>query len=173
MSEAADDEVDEPQTTALVAAFAQGVVVDDPSDHAVVARGRTELGQSQLEKSLYGAMKFLGVPQDGYAVTVQRGRFELRVSRAAVEALPATNTQAVDALKLFVGFGLLGVALYVMVVPWAAGIAWGLGLLLGGWQLRRGVASGRAMLAGKLAFSLATIARAEPRVLPPGQDDPS
>jgi len=39
--------------------------------------------------------------------------------------------------------------------------------LVGGWQLRRGMASGRAMLAGRLAVGLGMLAQAEKVILPP------
>ena len=44
---------------------------------------------------------------------------------------------------------------------------WGIGLMLGGWQLRQGMASGRAMLAGRLAIGLGMLAQEEKIILPP------
>lgn len=153
--------------------FSQGIVVDDPADHAVVAHGRTVLKHKQLEKVLFPAMRFLGIGREAYRVQLHDGEFELRLDRVAVETAASTQGAPKDALQTFLGFGLLGFALYTMVIPWAGGIIWGLGLLLGGWQLRRGLTSGRAMLAGKLAIALGMIASEEGLVLPPAGDRPA
>ena len=154
----------------FTAGFSEAMVVDDPSDHAIVARGRTVLRQKQLEKVLLPALKFLGITRDAYRVRLHDGEFELRLDKIAVDRAASTQSAPVDALKTFAGFGLLGFAVYQLIVPWAAGIIWGVGLLLGGWQLRRGLTSGRAMLAGKLAIALGMIAKEEGLVLPPADD---
>lgn len=153
--------------------FSDGIVVDDPDDRAVVARGRTVLAKAQLTKVLLPAMTFLGIARDEYKVRLHDGEFELRLSKLAVERAAATQGAPTDALKTFLSFGLLGFAVYSMVAPWAGGILWGIGLLLGGWQLRKGLTSGRAMLAGKLAIALAMIAQEEGLVLPPTGDRPA
>ena len=118
-------------------------------------------------------MSFLGIARDEYRVRLHDGEFELRMSKLAVERAAATQGAPKDALKTFFSFGLLGFAVYQMVVPWLGGIFWGIGLMLGGWQLRRGLTSGRAMLAGKLAIGLAMIAQDEGLVLPPTGDRPA
>lgn len=157
----------------FTAGFSEAIVVDDPSDHAIVARGRTVLRQKQLEKVLLPALKFLGIARDAYRVRLHDGEFELRLDKIAVDRAASTEGAPIDALKTFAGFGLLGFAVYQLIVPWGAGIVWGVGLLLGAWQLRRGLTSGRAMLAGKLAIALGMIAQEEGLVLPPAPDRPA
>ena len=51
-----------------------------------------------------------------------------------------------------------------------AAILWGVGLILGAWQLRRGLASGRAMLAARLAIALGMLAAEEQLILPPAEE---
>jgi hypothetical protein len=42
--------------------------------------------------------------------------------------------------------------------------------MLGAWQLRRGLATGRAMLGARVAIALGMVAQAEKLVLPPEGD---
>ena len=47
-------------------------------------------------------------------------------------------------------------------------LVWGMTLLLGAWSLRRGLVSGRTMLAARLAVGLGMLAHEEQLILPPG-----
>jgi len=153
--------------------FSEAIVVDDPKDHAVVAHGRTVLNKKQLNNVFNPAMRFLGIARDSFRVRLHDGEFEVRLDKTAVESAATAEGGPREALKAFLGFGGTGLLLYTMVVPWAGGIAWGIGMLVGGWQLRRGLVSGREMLAGKLAIALGMIAQEEGLVLPPTKDRPA
>ncbi|MCX4244908.1 hypothetical protein [Paraliomyxa miuraensis] len=147
--------------------FSSGMTVDDPLDGAIVARGRTVLRERELLRSLRPALQYLGVPADAVKLRIHDGSFELRVSKHAAEASRPALDAGKQALKLWLGFGLLGLAGYQLLAPFVAAIVWSAGLLLGGWQLRRGMASGRAMLAGRLAIGLGMLAQEEKIILPP------
>lgn len=147
--------------------FSSGMTVDDPLDGAVVARGRTVLREAELLRSLRPALQYLGVPIDAIKLRIHDGSFELRVSKHAAEASRPALDAGKQALKLWIGFGLLGLAGYQLLAPFVAALFWSVGLLLGGWQLRRGMASGRAMLAGRLAIGLGMLAQEEKIILPP------
>jgi hypothetical protein len=147
--------------------FAGGITIDDPLDGAIVARGRTVLREAELRKSLRPALQYLGIAADAIALRVHDGSFELRVAKRAAEAARPALESGKAALRTWVGTGLLGIACYQMVAPAAAGLMWSIGLLIGGWQLRRGMASGRAMLAGRLALALGMLAQEEKIILPP------
>jgi hypothetical protein len=150
--------------------FQAGIVIQDEFDGAIVARGRTVLREAELARTLRPALQYLGVSRDDYKVSVHDGAFELRVAKkvadASSPALPALDSAKL-ALRSMLGFGLVGGALYSFATPWLAAIAWGLGLLVAGWQLRRGVASGRTMLSARLALALGMLAREEKLILPP------
>jgi hypothetical protein len=147
--------------------FSAGMTVEDPLDGAIVARGRTVLKEGELRRSLRPALQYLTIPADAFALRVHDGSFELRVAKHAAEASRPALDSAKLALRIWLVAGLLGVLSYALVAPAAAGLLWGVGLLLGGWQLRRGTASGRAMLAGRLAVALGMLAQAEKIILPP------
>lgn len=147
--------------------FSSGMTVDDPLDGAIVARGRTVLREAELRRSLRPALQYLGVPADAAKLRIHDGNFELRVAKHAAEASRPALDAGKQALKLWIGFGLLGLATHQLLMPAIAAVVWGLGLLLGGWQLRRGMASGRAMLAGRLAIGLGMLAQEEKIILPP------
>jgi len=147
--------------------FSAGMTVDDPLDGAIVARGRTVLREGELRRSLRPALQYLGVPTDAVKLRIHDGTFELRVSKHAAEASRPALDSGKQALKLWIGFGLLGLACMQLLSPALAGLVWGVGLLLGGRQLRRGMASGRAMLAGRLAIGLGMLAQEEKIILPP------
>lgn len=150
--------------------FSAGITVEDEYDGAVVARGRTVLRDKQLIKTLLPALQYLGVERDAWQVKVDDGRFELRIAKRAAEASSPVSGAARLTLQVWIGFGLLGIAGYQLIAPWLGGLVWAVGLLLGGIQLRRGLATGRAMLSARLAMGLATIAQAEGLVLPPRDD---
>ena len=132
-----------------------------------MARGRTVLREAELRKSLRPALQYLGIAADAVALRVHDGSFELRVAKRAAEAARPAIESGKLALRTWVGTGLVGIAFHQMVAPAAAGFVWGIGLLVGGWQLRRGMASGRAMLAGRLALGLGMLAQEEKIILPP------
>lgn len=147
--------------------FTAGMTIDDPHDGAIVARGRTPLREPELLKSVRPAMRYLGVAADQLAVRVHDGRFELRIHKRAAEAGRPVYEAGKLTLQLWVGFGLLGLAAMRFVPQFIVAILWGVGLMLGAWQLRRGMASGRAMLSARVAMALAMLAQAEQLVLPP------
>ena len=147
--------------------FAGGLTLEDPLDGAIVARGRTMLREDELRRTLRPALQYLGIAADAVALRVHDGSFELRVAKHAAEAARPALDSGKAALRTWIGMGLVGIACYQLVAPAAAGLLWGVGLLVGGWQLRRGVASGRAMLAGRLALGLGMVAQEEKVILPP------
>jgi hypothetical protein len=147
--------------------FAGGITIEDPFDGAIVARGRTVLREAELRRSLRPALQYLGLAADTVSLRVHDGCFELRVARHAAEAARPALESGKAALRIWLGAGLLGLLCYSLVAPAAAGLLWGVGLLMGGLQLRRGMASGRAMLAGRLALGLGMLAQQEQVILPP------
>lgn len=155
----------------LTEGFTGGITVQDPYDGALVARGRTVLKDEELFRTLRPALAYLGVRKDDYKVKVTGDRFELRVSRQVAEqSAPALDASKL-ALLVFVGFAGAGLASYLYVSMALAGVLWGTGLLVGGWQLRRGIVSGRAMLGARLAMALGMLAQEGRLILPPGQED--
>ncbi|MEM9456838.1 MAG: hypothetical protein AAGF11_21855 [Myxococcota bacterium] len=147
--------------------FSSGMTVEDPLDGAIVARGRTVLKEQELGRCLRPALQYLGVGMDAVKLRVHDGSFELRVAKHTAEASTPALESGKDALKVFVGFGLLGFAAYQIIMPAVGGVIWGIALLLGGWLLRQGMASGRMMLAGRLAMGLGMLAQEEKIILPP------
>ncbi len=151
--------------------FSAGMTIDDPLDGAIVARGRTPLKEAELMKSVRPAMRYLGVGPEYVALRVHDGKFELRIHKRAAEAGKPVYEAGKLTLKLWIGFGLLGwTAMRFAFLPeFVTAILWGVGLLLGAWQLRRGMASGRAMLAARISMALGMLAQAEQLVLPPDE----
>jgi hypothetical protein len=151
--------------------FKAGMVVQDPFDGCIVARGRTVLKEKELFTSLRPALQYLGVRKGDYKVKVSGDRFELRVSKQVAEQSSPVLESAKLALQVFVGFGILGFAAYQWMPQAVAGVIWSAGLLLGGWQLRRGLVSGRAMLGARIAVALGMLAQEEQLILPPATED--
>lgn len=153
--------------------FTAGMTVEDPYDGSIVARGRTVLADKELLQTLRPTLHYLGVGRDAVKVRVHDGEFELRVDRRAADASSPALDSAKLALQLWIGFGLLGLAGYWFIGSSVAAVLWGVGLLLGGWQVRRGLASGRAMLSARLALALGMLAKEQQLILPParGEDD--
>jgi len=151
--------------------FKAGIVMQDPLDGAIVARGRTVLKETELFSSLRPALHYLGVRKDDYKVKVTGGRFELRVSKQVAEQSTPVLESAKLALQIFVGFGILGFAAYQWMPQWVAGIIWGFALMAGGWQLKQGLVSGRALLGARLAVALGLLAQEEQLILPPATQD--
>ncbi len=151
--------------------FKGAMVVQDPQDKTIVLSGRTVLKQEQMAKSIGPMLRFLKVPRDQVALQIHDGEFVLRVSAHAAENAPPTLDSAKIALQLWFGTGLIGMLAYHFGIPSVAGIVWGLGLLVGGWTLRQGLVSGRAMLAARLAVGLGMLAQEEQLILPPASKD--
>lgn len=149
--------------------FSAGMSVEDSFDGAIVARGRTVLSEAQLRKSLRPMLQYLGATADAVKVRVHDGEFELRLAKHAAEASQPVITTGKLTLKLWLVVAVLGYAAYHLITPVAAAIVWGGGLMLGGWLMRRGVASGRAMLASRLALGLGMLAQEEKIILPPAE----
>ncbi len=165
---------DETELELFLAGFKAGAILED-RDGSVVLRGRSPLSKRELEDLFKPMLRYLGVPPGGSQVVVTDGTFELRISpKVAERAAPALG-EAKLALQLWIGFGLLGFALHQLLPGYrfVAGIVWAVGLLLGGLQLRRGMATGRANLAARLALGLAMLAREKQLVLPPAGDAPA
>jgi hypothetical protein len=159
----------EAELESFTQGFSGGITVEDPADGAIVAHGRTVLSTQQLRKNLLPALRYLGIPKDAVAVRVHDGKFELRIAKRVAESANPVLAAGKLALQVWIGFGLLGLAAYNLVAPFVAAIVWGVGLALGGWQLRRGLATGRAMLAARLAIGLAMIAQEDKLILPPAE----
>ncbi|MBV1862667.1 MAG: hypothetical protein KUG77_29870 [Nannocystaceae bacterium] len=155
----------------LTDGFKAGIVVQDPLDGAIVARGRTVLKETELFSSLRPALQYLGVRKDDYKVRVTGGRFELRVSKQVAEQSSPVMASAKLALQTLVGFGIVGFVAYQWLPQWVAGIVWGFALMAGGWQLRQGLVSGRALLGARLAVALGLLAQEEQLILPPASGD--
>lgn len=152
--------------------FKAGMVLQDPSDGDLVARGRTVLDDEQLTKSLKPVLMFLKIPRDGWRVRVHDGEFELRVDSRAAQAGAPVIDAGKAVLQIWLAAALLGVAILQLQLlgafsSSAAAVLWGVGLLYGSWQLRRGMVSGRAMLGARLSLGLAMHAREEQLILPP------
>ena len=147
--------------------FRRGMTLEDPLDGAIVFRGRTVLAHTELQRSLRPMFHYLSVPRESVRLAVDDGSFELRVLRDAAERAAPALDAAKLALQVWVGAGFVGLALLTWVGKGAAAIAWGIGLLLGAWQLRRGVVSGRSMLAARVALGLGMLARERNLILPP------
>lgn len=147
--------------------FKAGIVLEDDYDGAIVARGRSTLRERELSDLLRPALMYLGVPRDAAKVRVHDGEFELRIEKSAADASRPALDSAKLALRIWIGFGALGLAAYGLVAPALGALAWGVGLALGGWQLRRGLASGRAMLAARLSVALGMVAQEQQLILPP------
>lgn len=150
--------------------FSAGMTIEDPLDGAIVARGRTVLDRLQLSKSLRPVLRYLGIDPELVALEIVDGRFVLRVHKKATEGSRPVFEAGKLTLQIWIGFGLLGFAAGRFLPPFVSAIFWGVGLLLGGWQLRRGLTTGRAMVAARLAIALGMLAHEEQLVLPPEND---
>jgi hypothetical protein len=151
--------------------FTAGITLEDPFDGAIVARGRTVIKEPELLRSLRAPLVYLGVPRDAIKVRISDGRFELRVAKHAADSSRPSLDSAKLALQVWIGFGLLGLAAMQFLPSFVSALVWSAGLLLGAWQLRRGLVTGRAMLSARLALALAMLAKEEQLILPPATDD--
>lgn len=169
-------ERDDVEVDLYTQGFRDGITLEDPYDNAIVLRGRTVLRGRELHDSLKPLLRYVGVSYDAVKVQVHDGLFEIRVASRAAAASGAALENAKVALKLWLGFGLLGLSMLLwspfLAQPGAA-VFWGVGLMLGGWQLRKGIAGGRSMLAARLAIGLAMMAKEEQLILPLAGEDGS
>lgn len=147
--------------------FSAGITMDDPLDGALVARGRTVLGSSELRATLKPVLRYLGVAPELVDVEVVDGSFVMRIHKKATEGTKPVFEAGKLTLQIWFGFGLLGFAAGRFLPSYFSAIFWGIGLMLGAWQLRRGLATGRAMLGARVAIALAMVAQTEKLVLPP------
>jgi hypothetical protein len=146
--------------------FKAGLQERDPADGAIVLRGRTVLKAAELERSLRPMLRFLRVGPDATRVRVFDGQFELRIAAQAAEAGAAVQGAARSVLLMWMAGALLGWWM-LSVSRMATFLIWGLSLLIGAWSLRRGLVSGRTMLAARLAVGLGMLAHEEQLILPP------
>ena len=94
------------------------------------------------------------------------GQFELRVASQAAEASASVQGAARTVLLMWMAGALLGWWM-LSVSRVATFLVWGMTLLVGAWSLRRGLVSGRTMLAARLAVGLGMLAHEEQLILPP------
>lgn len=146
--------------------FKLGLQERDPADGAIVLRGRTVLRADELERSLRPMLRFLRVSPEAARVRVFDGQFELRVASQAAEASASVQGAARSVLLMWMAGALLGWWM-LSVSRVATFLVWGISLLLGAWSLRRGLVSGRTMLAARLAVGLGMLAHEEQLILPP------
>ncbi|PRQ03129.1 hypothetical protein [Enhygromyxa salina] len=164
------EEVNEVEVGLFTEGFKAGMTLDDPADRAIVLRGRTVLREGQMSKALHPTLRFLAIPTDQVALRVTDGEFELRVSENAAEAAKPALDSARLVLRLWIGLGLVGMlAWYWFNLGWLAAILWGGALVGGGWVLRQGAVSGRALLGARLTVALAMLAQQEKLILPPSR----
>lgn len=148
--------------------FKLGLQERDPADGAIVLRGRTVLKAEELERSLRPMLRFLRIGPDAARARVFDGQFELRIVAQAAEASAAMHGAANLVLSLWLASGLLGWWL-LSVSRAATFVVWGLSLIVGAYSLRRGLVSGRTMLAARLAVGLGMLAHEEQLILPPAE----
>lgn len=162
------EEINEVELSLFTDGFKTGMILDDPEDRAIVMRGRTVLREAQMSKALNPTLRFLKIPADQVALRVHDGEFELRVSENVAEAAQPALDSAKLVLKLWIGLGLVGMlAWYWFDLGWLAAILWGGALVGGGYVLRQGAVSGRALLGARLTVALAMLAQQEKLILPP------
>ena len=147
--------------------FKQGIVERDPTDGAIVLRGRTILKTEELDRQLRPMFQFLRVAADAVRTRVHDGEFEVRVAGQVAEASAPVQGAARSVLLMWMAGGLLGWWM-LGVSRLATFLVWGVTLMFGAWSLRRGMVSGRTMLAARMAVGLALLAHEEQLILPPG-----
>jgi hypothetical protein len=164
------EEIDEVELELFTEGFKAGLTLDDPVDHNIVLRGRTVLREQQLSKALRPVLRLLSLTIEQFSLRVRDGEFELRVlPNAAEQATPALDS-AKTVLKLWLGVGLVGLLIWTQLeIAWLTMLIWGGGLIAGGYMLRRGAVSGRALLGARLTVALAMYAQQEKLILPPSR----
>lgn len=151
--------------------FRRGLVEKDPADGSIVLRGRTVLKADELVQRLKPMLRFLRLTPDVVALRVVEGEFELRVAGQAAEA----SEPAQGAVRTVLGVWIVSALVGYMVLGSSQVVAllvWGIGLLVGSAALRRGLVSGRTMLAARLAVGLGILAHEEQLILPPARGGP-
>jgi hypothetical protein len=146
--------------------FKAGLQERDPADGSIVLRGRTVLKAEELERSLRPVLRFLRIGPDAARTRVFDGQFELRIAAHAAEASAAVQGAARTVTLMWMAGALLGWWM-LSISRVATFLVWGITLLLGAWSLRRGLVSGRTMLAGRLAVALGMLAHEQQLILPP------
>lgn len=162
--------IDEVALDLYTKGFSAGITIDDPLDGALVARGRTLLAASELRATLRPVLRYLGVAPELVDVEVVDGRFVMRIHKKATEGTKPVYEAGKLTLQIWFGFGLLGFAAGRFMPAFVSAIFWGIGLMLGAWQLRRGLATGRAMLGARVAIALGMVAQTDKLVLPPEKE---
>lgn len=164
------EEIDEVQLGLFTEGFKAGLTLDDPADHNIVLRGRTVLREDQLSTALRPILRLLAVGIQQFTLRVHDGEFELRVLPNAAEAATPALDSAKTVLKLWIGVGLVGLAIWTQLeIAWLTMLVWGGGLLVGAYMLRQGAVSGRALLGARLTLALAMYAQQEQLILPPSR----
>jgi hypothetical protein len=168
------EEINEVELDLFTEGFKAGLTLDDPNDHNIVLRGRTVLREKQLNQALRPVLRVLSLTIEQFSLRVHDGEFELRVLPNAAEASTPALDSAKTVLKLWIGAGLVGLAIWTQLeIAWLTMLVWGGGLLAGGYMLRRGAVSGRALLGARLTLALAMYAQQEQLILPPSRPGPS
>lgn len=147
--------------------FKQGITERDPADGAIVLRGRTILKTEELERCLRPMFQFYRIGADAVRTRVHDGQFEVRVAAQVAEASAPVQGAARSVLLMWLAGGLVGWWM-LSVSRVTTFLVWGITLMLGAWSLRRGLVSGRTMLAARMAVGLALLAHEEQLILPPG-----
>lgn len=148
--------------------FKAGLQERDPADGSIVLRGRTVLKAEELERSLRPMLRFLRIGPEAARARVFDGKFELRIAAHAAEASAAVQGAARSVILMWMAGGLLGWWMLSMSRVMTF-MVWGVTLLLGAWSLRRGLVSGRTMLAARLAVALGMLAHEQQLILPPAE----
>ena len=146
--------------------FKSGITERDPADGAIVLRGRTILKTEELEQCLKPMLRFYQVGGDAVRTRVFDGQFEIRVAAQVAEASASVQGAARTVLLMWIAGGLLGWWM-LGVSRVATFLVWGITLMVGALSLRRGLVSGRTMLAARMAVGLALLAHEEKLILPP------
>jgi hypothetical protein len=163
-------EINDVELDLYTEGFKAGMTLDDPADHTIVLRGRTVLTDKQMGKALRPTLRFLSLAPDQVALRIHDGEFELRVAPNAAEAAKPALAAAKVVLQLWISLGVMGMLAWSWFdLTWLATIIWGGALLGGGYVLRQGAISGRAVLGARLTMALAMLAQQEQLILPPAR----
>jgi hypothetical protein len=130
--------------------FKAGLQERDPADGAIVLRGRTVLRRRSSSAACGRCFDSCGSGPTRCGRGCIDGEFEVRIAAQAAEASAPVQGAARSVTLDVDGGGLLGWWM-LGVSRVATFLVWGITLLLGAWSLRRGLVSGRTMLAARLA----------------------
>ncbi len=151
--------------------FIGGLQIRDPLDHALVLRGRTVLGETQLKPALRRIFTHLSLGARNFSLRVDDGEFELRVADQVARSGGSATEAMRRTLLVFVVSGFVGL-LFLKSASFISLLIWSAGLLGGASLLRRGVKDGRIQLAARLVDELAKLAEREQLILPPSEATP-